>query len=190
MPTVDTKTALLDSAEHAARTLGFDGFSYADLAADVGIRKASIHHHFPSKAKLSSALMARYHQDFKAICTDISHKNPTGGQKLLALIGQYRNGSKNGKQLCLCTSFSASRDSLPAEVLTQISQFRAMIIAWLTDVFEEGRKDGTIANVVVPSLEAAATLSMLEGAQLAARGEENPRLLEGAVKLLSMRISG
>ncbi len=33
----DTKMILLDSAERAARARGFDGFSYADLAAEVGI---------------------------------------------------------------------------------------------------------------------------------------------------------
>ena len=39
---IDTKTTLLDSAEPAARARGFDGFSYADLAPEVGISKANI----------------------------------------------------------------------------------------------------------------------------------------------------
>ncbi|MEO9863924.1 TetR/AcrR family transcriptional regulator, partial [Yoonia sp.] len=81
MPT-DTKTALLDSAERAARTRGFDGFSYADLAQDVGIRKASIHHHFPTKAALSAALMERYYNDLKAVCEDIDMSQETGGARL------------------------------------------------------------------------------------------------------------
>jgi len=189
MPVVDTKTALLNSAENAARTLGFDGFSYADLAEDVGIRKASIHHHFPSKAKLSVALMQRYHQNFEAVCAEINQNYGTGGTQLSELIQQYRAASDNGKQLCLCVSFSASRDSLPPDVLEQISLFREMVIAWLTDVFEKGRADGSISNVVYPALEAVTTLSLLEGAQLAARSEENPRFFDEAVKLLGMRIT-
>jgi len=64
----DIKTALLDSAERAARRRGFDGFSYADLAKDMGIRKASIHHHFPTKAALSVALMKRYYINLKTAC--------------------------------------------------------------------------------------------------------------------------
>ncbi len=189
MPTMDTKTALLNSAEHAARTLGFDGFSYADLAEDVGIRKASIHHHFPSKAKLSVALMQRYHQNFEANCAAISGNHGTGGTQLSQLIKLYRAASGNGKQLCLCVSFSASRDSLPPGVIEQISMFREMVIAWLTDFFEKGSMDGSISNVADPALEAVATLSLLEGAQLAARSEENPRFFDEAVKLLGMRIT-
>jgi TetR/AcrR family transcriptional regulator, transcriptional repressor for nem operon len=48
-----TRTALIDLAEHSVRSQGFDRFSYADLTEAIGIRKASIHYHFPTKANLS-----------------------------------------------------------------------------------------------------------------------------------------
>ena len=168
MPTTDTKTALLNSAERAARTLGFDGFSYADLAEDVGIRKASIHHHFPSKAKLSVALMQRYHENFQTVCNKIDAKFETGGGKLGELINQYKAGSNEGKRLCLCASFSASRNSLPPDVIHQITLFRTMVITWMTGAFEKGKQDNSISGVTDPTLEAAAAMSLLEGAQLAA----------------------
>jgi len=189
MPEIDTKTALLNSAENAARRLGFDGFSYADLAEDVGIRKASIHHHFPSKAKLSLALMRRYHDNFREVCTKINAQFETGGARLAGLIKQYKSGSDDGKQLCLCASFSASRDSLPPDVVQQISLFRAMVVEWMTRAFEKGQDDGSIAGVTNPALEAASTMSLLEGAQLAARTEENPFLFDNAIALLKARIS-
>ena len=189
MPEIDTKTALLNSAENAARRLGFDGFSYADLADDVGIRKASIHHHFPSKANLSLALMQRYHENFQAICAKINAECSTGAAQLAELIEQYKLGSDNGKRLCLCASFSASRDSLPDDVLHQISLFRAMVTEWMTTVFETGRDDASISGVTSPALEAASTMSLLEGAQLAARAEENPALFDNAIKLLMTRLS-
>ena len=189
MPNIDTKTALLNSAEDAARRLGFDGFSYADLAEDVGIRKASIHHHFPSKANLSVALMQRYHDNFQEICAEIDASCDTGGAQLGELIRQYKKGSDNGKRICLCASFSASRDSLPPEVVEKISAFRAMVIGWMTIAFEKGGKDGTISGVTHPALEASSTMSLLEGAQLAARAEENPALFENATELLMARIS-
>ena len=189
MPTIDRKTALLNSAEDAARRLGFDGFSYADLAEDVGIRKASIHHHFPSKANLSVALMQRYRANFQDICAKIDASCETGGAQLAKLIRQYKKGSDDGKRICLCASFSASRNSLPTEVVEEISLFRAMVIDWMTRAFEKGRKDGTILGVSHPALEATSTMSLLEGAQLAARSEENPALFDNATKLLMARIS-
>ncbi|WP_368185696.1 TetR/AcrR family transcriptional regulator [Aestuariibius sp. HNIBRBA575] len=185
---IDTKTALLNSAERAARTLGFDGFSYADLSEDVGIRKASIHHHFPTKAALSVALMERYYNDLKAVCEEIDLSQDSGGARLTALIDRYRSALDGGKSLCLCVSFSTSRESLPAEVITQIGRFREMIIAWAETVFVAGQTDGSIANVTDPAIEAAAALPLLEGAQLAARVEENPALFDSAVRILTQRL--
>ncbi len=184
----DTKTALLNSAERAARTRGFDGFSYADLSADVGIRKASIHHHFPTKAALSVALMERYYDDLKAVCDQIDVSHKTGGARLTALIDRYRSALEGGKSLCLCVSFSTSRESLPEEVIAQIGRFREMIIAWTETVFAAGQTDGSIAHVANPAVEAAAALPLLEGAQLAARVEENPALFDSAVQILTQRL--
>lgn len=185
---IDTKTALLDSAERAARRRGFDGFSYADLAEDVGIRKASIHHHFPTKAALSVALMQRYAAQIKDALTVIDASHPSGQARLAALIDHYRGALNGGKSLCLCVSFSTSRESLPDEVITEISGFRQMLIDWLTKTFELGRADGTIAGVMEPAREAAATLSLLEGAQLTARAQENLALFENGVHLLRQRL--
>lgn len=187
MPT-DTKEALLDSAERAARSKGFDGFSYADLAEDVGIRKASIHHHFPTKAVLSVALMERYYDAFQKVCAEIDARETTGATRLDALIEQYRLAIDGGKTLCLCVSFSTSRASLPEDVIAQISRFRAMMIDWIETVFEQGKSDGTITDVWNPAHEAAATLPLLEGAQLSARAEENPQLFNNAIQLLTSRL--
>ena len=59
-----TATRILDVAEGLAQTRGFNGFSYADIAAEIGITKASLHYHFPSKADLGRALVRRYTERF------------------------------------------------------------------------------------------------------------------------------
>lgn len=184
----DTKTALLDSAERAARARGFDGFSYADLAQDVGIRKASIHHHFPTKAALSVALMQRYHTAFEQACADIDANGGSAAKRLSALIDRYHEALNGGKTLCLCVSFSTSRESLPADAIISISGFRAMMTQWLQGTFTAGQADSSIAGVSDPAAEAAAALPLLEGAQLAARIEENPERFDQAVSLLRQRL--
>lgn len=185
----DTKTALLDSAEKAARARGFDGFSYADLAKDVGIRKASIHHHFATKAALSVALMARYRKELEAACLDINDAHTTASARLIALTDHYRKALEGGKSLCLCVSFTASRESLPDDVISEISRSREMMLNWIESVFVLSMSDGSIAGVSDPKQEAAAALPLLEGAQLAARAEENLSLFDNALRLLLGRAS-
>ncbi len=60
-----TKELLLKEAEMLVRTRGFAAFSYADLSERVGIRKASIHHHFPTKEELGGALQNILNDDLQ-----------------------------------------------------------------------------------------------------------------------------
>ncbi len=42
---------LMDLAEAHIRDRGYGGFSFRDLAAEVGIKSASVHHHFRRRRK-------------------------------------------------------------------------------------------------------------------------------------------
>lgn len=187
--TVGTKTALLNSAEAAARRKGFDGFSYADLAADVGIRKASIHYHFPSKADLSLALITRYAEALRGHCAAIDAREATGAGRLSALVSEYTAALEGGQSLCLCVALSVSRNSLSDETLAQMAAFRQMMLGWLEAVFAAGQADGTIRGVNDPAMEAAAVLPLLEGAQLTARAGRDVALFDAAVAVLRARLS-
>ena len=67
----DTATRILDSAESLVQVRGFNGFSYADVAAELGVTKASLHYHFPGKAELGRALIVRYATRFNAALAGI-----------------------------------------------------------------------------------------------------------------------
>ncbi|WP_420583584.1 TetR/AcrR family transcriptional regulator [Ruegeria sp.] len=183
----ETKTALLDVAEHAARARGFDGFSYADLADAVGIRKASIHYHFPTKAALSEALMDRYHATLETECEKIEAEYDTGSARLLALISLYREALNDGKTLCLCVSLISSRESLSNAVLEKIDAFHAMMLGRIQAIFDLGQEDKTIAGVTNPTAEARATLALLEGAHLTARAAESIQTFDAAFEMLTSR---
>lgn len=185
--TTDTKTALLDAAEHAVRTRGFDGFSYADMAEAVGIRKASIHYHFPTKAVLSEALMDRYRAKVAAHCAEIEMQHTTGADRILHLIAMYRSALNDGDTLCLCVSLTNSHANLSHVTNDKIAAYRGFIIGWMTDVFALGQQDGSITGVTAPQQDAAAALAVLEGAHLAARATENVETFDAALAALISR---
>lgn len=186
----ETKTALLDVAEATARARGFDGFSYADLAQQVGIRKASIHHHFPTKALLARALLDRYTGQITTACALIDHQHPTGAARLSALLGLYRDALQDGQSLCLCVAFSASRDSLPADVIAQLATFRRRLTDWIATAFTLARQDGTVPHITDPASEAAALLALLEGAQLSARASQSAAPFLRATDQFAQRLCG
>ncbi len=184
---MNTKTALLDSAERLARTRGFDAFSYADLSKLVGIRKASIHHHFPTKADLGLSLISRYRETFFDALGTITTEHTTAGAQLQAYLALYRSALGKGTQVCLCVSFSAGRDSFDEAVLAELNRFHDDSVIWLTDLFQRGRTDGTVSGVADAEQEARACLALVEGAQLVSRAAEDAGFFDRAVAGLKAR---
>ena len=186
---MDTRTALLNSAESAVRQRGFDGFSFADMARDVGIRKASIHHHFPTKADLALQLIDRYAAQFDAALSEIDASNTTAADKLRAYHGVYRDALTGGSQLCLCVAFSASRGSLADPVLERLNQFHGHSADWLQRVFDSAAQDSSVSSLTDAHAEARATLALMEGAQLIARAAASIRPFDLATAAFLSRLS-
>lgn len=184
---MDTRDALLDSAERLARSRGFDAFSYADLSHEVGIRKASIHHHFPTKADLAFALITRYRESFAAALSSIASGAPSGGARLRGYLDAYRSALLGGRAVCLCVAFSAGRESLSDPVLAELNAFHADSVNWLQETFEHGRHDGSITEVGAPAEDAKAALALVEGAQLVARAAGDISRYDEATTILRRR---
>lgn len=169
MAAPDTKTLLMDAAEQQVRHKGADGFSYADLSNQVGIRKASIHYHYPAKSDLLTAILARYDGRVMDLLDGYATTLPTGGQQLSAFIDLYRDALQDGTMLCLCVAYAVSPDSLSDETQRGIFRFRAKVKSWLEQSFVRAISDGSIAHAGTPEHEAAAVHALVEGAQIAAR---------------------
>ncbi len=163
-----TAERALDVAEALAQTRGFNGFSYAHVAAGLGITKASLHYHFPGKAELGEALIARYSERFAGALARIDDEHPLGRDRLEAYIDIYE-GVLSGQRMCLCGMLAAEYETLPAAMADAIIRFFDANQAWLTGVLEGGRADGTLSFAGDAQEAAQAVIGTLEGAMLIAR---------------------
>src|ERR1700753_934426 len=87
--TTETRTRILDAAERLVQRRGFNGFSYADVAGELGVTKASLHYHFPGKAELGEALIARYADRFATELERIDAEGLAPQAKLAAYASLY-----------------------------------------------------------------------------------------------------
>src|SRR2546423_11907767 len=90
-----TAERALDVAERLVQTGGFSSFSYADIATELGITKASLHYHFPGKAELGHALVTRYAERFNQALGDIDRDVPRAHAKLEAYADLYAGVLRN-----------------------------------------------------------------------------------------------
>ena len=163
-----TSTHILDVAERLAQTRGFNGFSYADIAAELGITKASLHYHYPTKATLGRALIDRYSTAFAAALARIEQSGAPAPARLERYVAIYAEVMKGGR-ICLCGMLAAEYTTLPPGMQEAIRGFFDLNEHWLSRVLESGRTDGTLA-FDGPARDAARVVTAaLEGAMLLAR---------------------
>lgn len=179
-PRPDTATRILDSAERLAQARGYNGFSYADVASELGITKASLHYHFASKAELGRALIERYSERFSAALADIESGLSDAPAKLDAYAALYAEVLR-GHRMCLCGMLAAEYATLPQPIRDGLTAFFDRNEGWLEGVLEEGSADGSL-TLSAPSAETAQLIvSALEGAMLVARPYGEPGRFDSVV---------
>lgn len=177
----DAATAILDIAERLAQTKGYNGFSYADIAAELGVTKASLHYHFPSKAELGRALIERYEAVFGAALEAIDQMTDKPPEKLRRYVGLYDAVMRNDR-MCLCGMLAAEYATLPAPMQAELKRFFDMNERWLSKVLLPGRQSGLFLFKESANERARVILSALEGAMLVARSYGDPRRFQVAAE--------
>ena len=181
-----TATRILEVAERLAQTRGFNGFSYADIAAELRVTKASLHYHFATKAELGCALIVGYSKKFDAALTQIADADPQ--DTLRRYVQLYENVLVRDR-MCLCGMLAAEYSTLPEAMRTELRSFFDMNESWLADNLERGRKAGAL-RFDGAALEIARMLTAgLEGAMLLARSYEEPARFEATAKRLLAELS-
>lgn len=178
-----TAARILDIAERLVQSRGYNAFSYADVAHAVGIRKASLHYHFATKADLGQALVSRYRQVFLEALAAIEAREAGAPERLRDYVALY-DAVLRKKRMCMCGMLATDAATLPRAMRDSVARFFDENVAWLARVLDQGRKrkelrfEGTTASM------ASFFVSTLEGAMLIAHGSGDHARFESAASRL------
>jgi TetR/AcrR family transcriptional repressor of nem operon len=164
----NTRSRILDAGERLVQVRGFNGFSYADVAAELSLTKASLHYHFPSKAELGEALIARYAERFARALATIDANITHPPAKLNAYASLYTEVLRQ-ERMCLCGMLAAEYQTLPDPIRDAVVAFLDDNEAWLALVLEQGREERSLHFNNTAADTARSIVSGLEGAMLVAR---------------------
>jgi TetR/AcrR family transcriptional repressor of nem operon len=178
-PPTAAATAILDVAEQLAQTRGYNGFSYADIAVQLGVTKASLHYHFPTKAELGCALIQRYHTLFGEALRAIDQRTKDPCEKLRQYVELYTSVLSN-ERMCLCGMLAAEYATLPAPMQQGLTLFFDANERWLAAVLQDGLRVGSLLFRELSMERARVLLGGLEGAMMMARSYGNARRFQAA----------
>ena len=181
----DTRETILALARTRAQAHGYNGLNFRDLAADVGIKSASLHYHFPTKADLGAAVAKRYWEDSGAALEVLWAETADPAACLQAYPGIFRKALENDNRMCMCGFMAAEYDDLPDAVKREVKAFADVHVAWLAKVLS-----ATDASADAGAVEqrARAIFAAIGGAQLMARSRADVSVFDAIVE--SYRATG
>jgi len=184
-----TRSRILDVSERLVQVRGFNGFSYADVAAELSITKASLHYHFPTKADLGEAIITRYAQRFADALAEIDARSSAAPDKLLAYTELYAQVLREDR-MCLCGMLAAEYETVSSPIRAAVVDFLDDNEKWLEGVLERGRADETLRFTGAAAVAARSIVCGLEGAMLLARPYGRVERFESAAAQLIAGLAG
>lgn len=179
---LSTRDRILDIAQRLIQSRGYNGFSFNDLAKELGIRTASIHYHFPTKTDLGVALLRRYRERFRQELAWISSNGENSVSSLARFAALFESTFKTDSQLCLCGMLGAEVASLPKQLAAEVERFFGETELWLAKVLTSGKRARLIAFSGSPRTQARMLIAMLEGAMVVARGMRHNAYFQGMAR--------
>jgi len=162
---------------------GYNSFSYADISDRVHISKASIHHHFPSKAELVRIVVAQYREEAREGLAALERQldDPLGA--LNAYANYWAKCIRDGTaSFCICAMLAAELPAIPGEVADEVRGHFQDLTAWLAAILKKGAAKGQFALRDSAVIEAKSFMATVHGAMLAARALGDPKTFQAIVQ--------
>jgi TetR/AcrR family transcriptional repressor of nem operon len=158
-------------------TRGYADFSDADVAELVGVRKASIHHHFSSKLDLVVATL-REHRANVLLATSRLTENVTDPFQRLQLYIQHWEGCirSNKRPICIAVLLSSELPSLPVEIQPEVQAHFKDLANWVRSTLKEGFKHRSIRLPQTVESETRSFVALVHGAMFSARALDSPEV--------------
>ena len=160
----DVANAIMDAAERRMRLGGFSGFSFREIAADVGIKSSSVHYHFPTKEALAAAVIHRYTD---RVADQIDQARATEADPVKVWTRAFRGTLHSEYHMCPAAVLGTTSRDLPAEVAAEVRRYFKMCLDKLG-------KEG------FSSKEAAELLATITGALVVANALDDKAIFDRA----------
>lgn len=173
-----TARKIIDTALLMVQKRGFSGFSFRDIATEIGIKTASIHYHFPTKPDLAQAILQEVQSGFKRELERIDSEVSNPREKLKCFFGIFDETFGDGDRLCPFCMVACAQDGVPAFVKTEVQAFWSTGERWAAAQIAAGQQSGLFNKSISADTSGRVLVAMLEGAMVTARAFDERQRLE------------
>lgn len=186
-----TATRILDVTQDFIQKRGYHAISFNDIALEVGIKKPSVIHHFPSKPALGIAVVKRYREIFSTQLEHLLNQPQKSALEIFdAYCEPYTDFGKSNDKICLCGALAGEFMALPKDLSEEVALFFDEHTQWLSKILQRGIDDGSFAFTDNINELAGHLLNALQGALMIKRATGNESHLATTIALLKLRLKG
>ena len=185
----DTKALILREAQTLLLTRSYGGLSFQELAERVGIRKASLYHHFASKEALGIALLEKSRTQF--VRWSQAQQGQAAVQQLQAYVRMFRDAIGAGQRVCPLGATACGWDALEPALQSAVQQLHQTQLQWLSAVVAQWHVDmggDTQPAATLAAQRALQINAMLQGALISARVQGDAQVFDMALAPLQQAL--
>jgi TetR/AcrR family transcriptional repressor of nem operon len=187
---MDTRERIVSSALNLVQTRGFNAFSFRDIADEIGIRSASIHHYFPTKEDLGRELITSYREKFHTALMNISSSTPDALKQLDAFVSLLARSVEDGEKVCLCGVLMSDCETLEEPMRQELTKMTGEVENWAATVLKRGKDQGVLKFSEQPAVLARTLFASFQGIMLCARAHKEPARFARAARSLITLLKG
>ncbi|MFP3944305.1 MAG: TetR/AcrR family transcriptional regulator [Alphaproteobacteria bacterium] len=189
MSELRTSRRIVDAATGLIKVRGYNAFSYQDVSELVGIRKASIHHHFSTKADLGGAVVRQFTAGFGESLDEIDAAHPVALRRIMA-FAELAGGLVDRDEMCPCAMLASEAETLPVALREELRAYYARVAGWLAGNVRRGREDGSVRLGGEAEDIAQLVLACVQGAAMTARCMKSRTTFDAAMRQLQNLLAG
>jgi TetR/AcrR family transcriptional regulator, transcriptional repressor for nem operon len=177
---MNTREKILDTAQELIQTRSLQGFSFQDVADEVGVRKASLYHHFDSKDAMALAVLERATDWVRAQLAEVDGEEPAA--RLERYFDMFRTLHGKAERMCPGGSFGSVFGAISGSLQTALHRFAKVHLDLLEDIVREGTERGQFQIRDQRSRDVAMQiLAGIQGALLMGRLTGDPHAIDTVV---------
>lgn len=178
----DTKERLLEVASSLIRQRGINGMSYQHLSDEIGIRKASIHYHFPKKDDLIEALIISSKESYHQFYLSIANSDDSPINKLRRISEIYAQGIET-KKSCIIGVLSSECELLNSKSVRILNEALSKTIEIFSEIIQEAKDKNMITNDLDCKELAHTYFNILNGGQTIGRSLRTTEFFNQSVEV-------
>lgn len=136
----DAKEQIIKTTRNKLHIKSYNSISYKEISDELGIKKASLYHHFNSKEELGLTVLQDYRSHINDLIKKTDDYTDDPWKKLKGYLRYFSKLREEDDKICLGGVLTAEYNTLPDSIKKELKGLFDDHFNWLVGILNDGRE--------------------------------------------------